>query len=131
MDERTMRKCGTGSWLEYIRERAQLDPEFRRLIFVRAVKYLVEGDLTMCKSTLHNYVHATIGFAELGRTLGKSPRSVKRMLSDGSNPRSADLFAVIGHLRKAEGIEIDVSCNTVRSQGRKAARKPATEEAVA
>ena len=131
MVERTMVKCGTGSWLEYIRERAQHEPEFGHLIFARAVRYFVEGDLAMCKSTLHNYVYATIGFAELGRALGKSPRSVKRMLSDGSNPRSADLFAVIGHLQKAEGVEIDVSCNTARSQGRKAARKPATEEAVA
>ena len=117
--------------LEYVRERAQLEPEFGHLMFARAVRCFVEGDLTMCKSTLHNYVYATIGFAELGRLLGKSPRSVKRMLSNGSNPRSADLFAVIERLQKAERVEIEVSCDSAKPRTRKAARKTAGEAAVA
>ena len=131
MGERTMRKWGTGSWLECIRERAQLEPEFGHLMFARAVKCFVEGDLTLCKGTLHDYVYATIGFAELGRLLGKSPRSVKRMLSNGSNPRSADLFAVIEHLQKAERVEIEVSCDSAKPRARKAARKTTGEAAVA
>ena len=117
--------------MECIRERAQLEPEFGHLMFARAVKCFVEGDLTMCKGTLHDYVYATIGFAELGRLLGKSPRSVKRMLSNGSNPRSADLFAVIEQLQKAECVAIEVSCDHAKSRGRKAALKTAGEAAVA
>ena len=117
--------------MDCLRERAQLEPEFGHLMFARAVKCFVEGDLTMCKGTLHDYVYATIGFAELGRLLGKSPRSVKRMLSNGSNPRSADLFAVIEQIQKAEFVAIEVSCDHAKSRGRKAALKTAGAAAVA
>ena len=131
MGERTMRKCGTGSWLEYVRERVQREPEVGHLMFARAIRCLAEGDLTMCKATLHNYVYATIGFAGLGGLLGKSPRSVKRMLSNGSNPRSADLCAVIEQLQKTGGVEIEVECRPAKPRARKAARKTADAVAVA
>ena len=117
--------------LVYIRERVQREPEVGHLMFARAVRCLAEGDLTMCKATLHNYVYATVGFAELGRLLGKSPRSVKRMLSNGSNPRSADLCAVIEQLQKSEGVEIEVACRPAKPQAGKAGRKTAGEVAVA
>ena len=131
MGKTAMKKRGTGSWLEYLRERTQLEPELGRLMFVRAVRCFAEGDLTMCKGTLHDYVFVTIGFAELGKLLGKSPGSVKRMLSNGSNPRSADLFAVIGQLQKTEGVEIEVACRPAKSQTSKVAHETAGRVAVA
>ena len=131
MGKKEMRKWGTGSWLEYLRERTRREPELGRLMFARAVRCFAEGDLTMCKGTLHDYVFVTIGFAELGKLLGKSPGSVKRMLSNGSNPRSADLFAVIEQLQKTEGVEIQVACQPARSQEGKTAHKTAGGMALA
>ena len=126
-----MRTRLTRPFSELVRENVQRDPELGRLILMRAIRYFNEGDLVMGKSALGSYIDATIGFEELGRTLGKSPESLKRMLKDGSNPRSTELFSLIEHLKKAESVEIQVSFMPAKSARGKTARKTTGEAVIA
>lgn len=122
----------TKPFSEHVRELAQGDPELRRLMLARAIRYLNGGDIILGKATLVDLINATVGFDALGKAVGKSPKSLRRMLDNGSNPRIATLYAVIDHLRKAEGVEIEVSCNPVkpRKKAHRKAAMPAGEMAV-
>ena len=126
-----MRTRLTRPFSELVRENVQRDPELGRLILMRAIRYFNEGDLVMGKSALGSYIDATIGFKELGRALGKSPESLKRMLKSGSNPRSSDLFALIEHLKKAECVEVEVSCMSAETARGGSARKTTGEAVIA
>ena len=117
-----MTKPLTRLYADTRRERAQREPEFGRLIFLRAVKYLSKGDLVMGMGVLHNYIDATIGFDDLGKALGKKPESLKRALENGNDPGGVDLREVIRYLRKVEGVRFKVSCKPA-----KPARKPTTK----
>ena len=58
---------------------------------------------------LRDYVNATLGFAELGRRLGKSPKSLTRMLSAKGNPRTDNLCAILKALQEQEGVTLTVT----------------------
>ena len=126
-----MRTRLTRPFSELVRESVQREPELGHLILIRAIRYFNEGDLVMGKSTLANYIDATVGFAELGRALGKSPKSLKRMLKNDSNPRSADLFALIEHLKKAECVEIEISSMPAKHIRTERPRKSASDAVIA
>lgn len=126
-----MGKPLTRPFSELVRDCVRRDPELGRLMFADAIGYFNEGDLAMGKATLDDYIFATIGFDALGKALGKSPASLKRMMRNGSNPRISDLFAVIDHLQKAASVEIEVSCKPAKPRGKTTTRKVAREKAVA
>lgn len=126
-----MRRRLTRPLSELVRKSVQREPELGRLMLVRAIRYFNEGDLVMGKSTLGNYIDATTGFDELGKAIGKSPRSLKWMLKNGSNPRSSDLFALIEHLKKTERVAIEVSCKPARHARRVSTGKAAGEAVIA
>lgn len=73
-----------------------------------AVGLLLENDCGTGKLILRDFVNATIGFTELGRLTGKSPKSLMRMLSVDGNPNSGNLFAILRILQDHEGIEFKV-----------------------
>jgi hypothetical protein len=58
---------------------------------------------------LRDYVNATIGFEALGEEMGKSPKSLIRMLSDKSNSRADNLLAMVSRLKQHEGVTLNVS----------------------
>ena len=120
----------TKPYAELVRERAQEDPEFGRLIFIRAIKYVSKGDFSRGKATLHSYIDATIGYEKLGKGLGKSPGSLKKFLGDDSSADGSTLVAIIEFLKKAEGIRFKVSCKSAKP-GRKSVRKAAPDMVVA
>jgi DNA-binding phage protein len=94
----------TRDFKETIRARAQRDPAFRRGLFQEAIEAFLSNDTETGKLLLRDYVNATVGFEKLGAELDKSPKSLMRMLSRLGNPRADNLFAVVGHLRKQEGV---------------------------
>jgi len=94
----------TRDFKETIQARAQRDPAFRRGLFHEAIEAFLSNDTETGKLLLRDYVNATVGFEELGKQLHKSPKSLMRMLSSQGNPRADNLFAVVGHLRKQEGV---------------------------
>jgi DNA-binding phage protein len=94
----------TRDFKDTIQARAQRDPAFRRGLFEEAIEAFLSNDTETGKLLLRDYVNATVGFEKLGADLDKSPKSLMRMLSTQGNPRADNLFAVVGHLRKQEGM---------------------------
>ncbi len=94
----------TRDFKDTIQARAQRDPAFRRGLFQEAIEAFLSNDTETGKLLLRDYVNATVGFEKLGAELDKSPKSLMRMLSSQGNPRADNLFAVVGHLRKQEGV---------------------------
>jgi hypothetical protein len=52
----------THDFKETIRSRVQSDTDFRRALLREAVECLINGDLTVGKSVLRDYIHAIVGF---------------------------------------------------------------------
>ncbi len=87
-----------------ILERAQGDPQFRRGLLQDGIELLLAGELDTGKEILRDYINATIGFETLARQTKHTPKSLMRMFSKNGNPRAENLFNVIQHLQKNEGI---------------------------
>jgi len=102
----------TRNFKETIKERAQREPDFRAALLQEAVESLLEGELEEGKIILRDYINATVGFEQLGFSLDKSSKSLMRMLSPKGNPRADNLFGIITHLQKQEGLHFEV--RTVR-----------------
>lgn len=99
----------TRSFKDSVKARAARDPAFREGLFREALERLLSDDLETGMRLLRDDVNATIGFDALARELDKSPKSLMRMLSASGNPRADNLLAMIGHLKKREGLEVSVS----------------------
>lgn len=63
-----------------IMERAAHDARFRQRLLTEAINEWLSGDLAAGKAMLRDYIHATISFERLARTLKKSSKSLHRML---------------------------------------------------
>lgn len=98
----------TKSFQETVVARARDDRAFRTGMLVEAIDLFLHGELATGKSLLRDYINATIGFPRLAETLGKNPKSLMRMLSDGGNPRADSIFAIIAHLQRYEGLSVTV-----------------------
>jgi len=95
----------TRDFKETIRDRVENDPSFRSLLLREAIESLLEGDLDEGKAILRDYINATIGFEELSMLTEKSPKSLMRMLGPKGNPTAKNIFEIIAHLQKQEGIQ--------------------------
>ncbi len=98
----------TRSFKDTIRTRAACDPEFRESLLRESVECMLTGDVDTGKSVLRDYINGTIGFEELGIRVGKSPKSLMRMLSPSGNPTASNLFGIIGMLKENEGVNFEV-----------------------
>jgi DNA-binding phage protein len=85
-----------------------LDPEFRQAFLGQALECMACGDVLTGKSVLRHYVNGTIGFVKLGAVLGKSPKSLMRMLSPTGNPHLTSFFEIVAYLQKIDGIVLTV-----------------------
>jgi len=102
----------TRDFKESVKERVERDPNFREELLREGIACLLTGDLDTGKSLLRDYINATIGFDALGSLTDKSPKSLMRMLGPKGNPQARNLFEIIAHLQKREGIHFEV--RTVR-----------------
>ena len=93
----------TRSFSETIKEQLA-DADARREFFREAVSDLVKGDLDAAKTLLREYINATVGFVALGEALGKSPKSLMRMLSRDGNPHARNICDIVAYLQKQEGL---------------------------
>ncbi len=78
-------------------------PEYRRAFLCEAVGALLRGDLETAKPSLRAYINGTMGFAKAGEDLGRSPKSLMRMLGPNGNPQAKNLMQLVAYLQKAEG----------------------------
>jgi DNA-binding phage protein len=97
---------------ETVKDRVERDPAFRKELLKEGIECLLTGDVDTCKAILRDYINATIGFDALGSLTDRSPKSLMRMLSPKGNPQARNLFEIIAHLQKREGIHLEV--RTVR-----------------
>ncbi len=99
----------TRDFKDTVRERARKDRRFRQALLSEAADCFLAGDVATGKAVLHDYVHATVGFEELGRATKKSPKSLLRMLGPSGNPQASNLFAILEYLQKKEHIRLSVT----------------------
>ena len=96
----------TRSFRETIRDRAQKQPSFRRALLREGLDLIYNGDFATGRTVLRNYIHATVGFSELARLTKIPSPSLQRMFGPSGNPRAENLFAVIAHLQRQEGVQV-------------------------
>jgi hypothetical protein len=98
----------TRDFKETIQARVERDPAFREALLKEGVECLLSGDVETGKAVLRNYINATIGFEALGGLTDKSPKSLMRMFGPKGNPQARNLFEIIDHLQKREGVHFEV-----------------------
>ncbi len=94
----------TKDFRETIRERARKEPAFRRALLQEAIELMLTGDVTTGKALIRNYINATVGFQDLARAVHTSAPSLMRMFGPKGNPSAKNLFGIIAHLQKQEGV---------------------------
>ena len=106
----------TKDFRDTIRERAQQEPAFRRALLQEAIELMLTGDVTTGKALIRNYVNATVGFQELARAVDTPAPSLMRMFGPKGNPSAKNLFNVIAHLQKQEGVHLALCALTPPSK---------------
>jgi hypothetical protein len=91
-----------------IKNRIARDPVFREELLKEGIECLLIGDVDTGKAILRDYINATIGFDALGAVTAKSPKSLMRMFGPKGNPQARNIFEIIAHLQKKEGIQFKV-----------------------
>lgn len=97
----------TRNFRETIKEQLA-DADFRREFLRESVGNMVAGNLDTAKAIFREYINGSLGFVALGKALGKSPKSLMRMLSQDGNPQTRNLFAMMAYLQMIEGIVLEV-----------------------
>ena len=98
----------TRDFKETIKARVQRDPAYRRELLREGIASMLAGDLETGKSVLHDYINASVGFAELAAATRHSPKSLMRMLGPRGNPQARNLFEIVAYLQKTEGVRFEV-----------------------
>ncbi|MDQ3581497.1 MAG: transcriptional regulator [Pseudomonadota bacterium] len=93
---------------ETIKARAETDEAFRNALLIEALECFLSGDAETGKAVLRDFINATIGFEALGEETGRPPKSLMRMLGPRGNPQARNLFDVIAHLQKREGVHVEI-----------------------
>lgn len=84
------------------------DSAFRKALVTEAVNAYLSGDEMTGKAVLRDIINATVGFERLAADLGKSSKSLQRMLGPHGNPNTANFFAILRALQKQVGIRLTV-----------------------
>jgi len=98
----------TKDFKDTIKNRIARDPTFREELLKEGIECLLTGDVDTGKAILRDYINATIGFDALGTATEKSPKSLMRMFGPKGNPQARNIFEIIAHLQKREGIHFKV-----------------------
>ena len=94
----------TRDFKETIRARVERDPKFRRELLREGIASMLDGDIATAKTSLRDYINATVGFAELAHATQIPSKSLMRMLGPGGNPRADNLFEVVSFLQQRRQI---------------------------
>lgn len=88
---------------ETMKEDLRSSAGYRCALLVEAFDSMVNSDFETGKAVLRQYIKGTLGFIALGKALGKSPKSLMRMLDPQRNPNAQNLLDMIAYLQKVEG----------------------------
>ena len=109
----------TKDFKETVRARLIKSAGFRKAVLQEAVDGLLAGDVDTGKALLRDFVNGTMGFERLSELTDIPAKSLMRMLGPKGNPQAKNLFDVIAHLQRAEGVRFEVSLKS-RTRGRAA-----------
>jgi DNA-binding phage protein len=98
----------TRDFKETIKARVQRDRAYRRELLREGVECLLAGDVETGKTILHDYINASVGFAELAAATHHSPKSLMRMLGPRGNPQARNLFEIVAYLQQKEGVRFEI-----------------------
>lgn len=93
---------------DIVKESAQQDPVFRELLLPSTIDLFLGDEVPVGKISLRQTIDATIGYEKLAKLIGKSPDDIKQMLHPDYDTSVNDLFEIIKHIQKHEGIRLDV-----------------------
>lgn len=99
----------TREFKETVQARIKRDRKYRKELLRECMECLLAGDLDTGKAILRDYINATIGSEELSRLTKLPSKSLMRMLGPNGNPQARNLFEMIGHLQRAEGLHFELS----------------------
>lgn len=94
----------TRDFKQTVQARIARDPAYRKELLRQGLDCLHSGDVDTGKAILRDYINATIGFEKLSDATGTPTKSLMRMLSPKGNPQARNLFEVIAHLQRSEGL---------------------------
>ncbi len=103
----------TRDFKERVQARAKRDLAFRKELLREGVECLLSGDVETGKAVLRDYINATVGFNQLGKSTHHSPKSLMRMLGPSGNPHARNLFEIVRYLQEKEGIRFKLRAATV------------------
>lgn len=103
----------TKEFRETVQTRVRTDPGFRQALLVEGAGALLRGETDTAKSLLRDLINATSGFEGLGEALGKSSKSLHRMLSPYGNPTLENLSQILTYLQDQESVALTVHAETV------------------
>lgn len=109
----------TKDFKETVRARLLRSAGFRKAVLQEAIDGLLAGDVDTGKALLRDYINGTMGFERLGDLTHIPAKSLMRMLGPKGNPQARNLFEVIDHLQREEGVRFQVSIKN-RSKSRAA-----------
>jgi hypothetical protein len=104
--------ASTRKFSDTVKADLENNADFRRALLSEAVACMVSGDVETGKVVLREYVNGTVGFLKLGAALGRSPKSLMRMLGPAGNPQARNLFEMIAYLQKVEGTVLEVRASS-------------------
>ena len=93
----------TRDFKETIQARIRKDPAFGNELLREGIECFLSGDVETGKTILRDLINATVGFEKLSNLTQKPAKSLMRMFGPKGNPRTRNLFEVIGYLKKASG----------------------------
>jgi hypothetical protein len=96
------------SFNETVKARLQESQGYRKALLREAVGSMVAGDVETGKSLLRKYINGTIGFIQLGEALGRSSKTLMRMLGPSGNPQLRNFFEIVAYLQQIEGSMLEV-----------------------
>ncbi|MGD0283294.1 MAG: transcriptional regulator [Dissulfurispiraceae bacterium] len=101
----------TRDFKDTVQRRVERDPEFRRSLLESAINELIAGDYDVAKAILRDYINATITFPTLAQKLGKSAKSIHRMLGPNGNPRMDSIAGILKILQSMDKIRFRAKCH--------------------
>ena len=93
---------------DIFRECAQSDPVYRAMMLPGTIDLLLSDDVRVGKISLHYCIYATIGYEKLGGLMGRTPEDIERMCHPDYDTSVNELFEIIGHLQRHEGVRLEV-----------------------
>ncbi|MAM56298.1 MAG: transcriptional regulator [Salinicola sp.] len=91
-----------------IAARVENDPAFAKAMLDEAVTLFLNGEPDCARVMLRDLVNATVGFEALAEETGRPSKSLHRMLSSSGNPGMDNLAAILGAVRKALKVNLEV-----------------------